>query len=97
VPELPEVETTRRGLAPHLVGQRIDDVVIRNPRLRWPIAPDFRSALVGKHIRTLRRRAKDLIIDLDQGAVIVHLGMSGALSLVPAAAPATGKCVHAAT
>ncbi|RPI46394.1 MAG: bifunctional DNA-formamidopyrimidine glycosylase/DNA-(apurinic or apyrimidinic site) lyase [Betaproteobacteria bacterium] len=88
MPELPEVETTRRGLAPHLVGRRIDEVVIRNARLRWPIAADFRTALKGQRIRDLRRRAKYLIMDLDQGAVIVHLGMSGALSLVAAGVPA---------
>ena len=93
MPELPEVETTRRGLAPHLVGRRIDAVTVRNPRLRWPIPHDFAQALLGQHIRALRRRAKYLIMDLDQGAVIVHLGMSGALSIVAASAPA-GKHDH---
>ena len=93
MPELPEVETTRRGLAPHLVGRRIERVVIREPRLRWPVAPGFGEALRGRYIRSLRRRAKYLIVDLDRGAAIVHLGMSGALSLVPEAAPA-GKHDH---
>ena len=93
MPELPEVETTRRGLAPHLEGRRIVDVVVRDSRLRWPVAPELRQALRGQRIRELRRRAKYLIIDVDQGAAILHLGMSGALSLVPSVA-AAGKHDH---
>src|SRR5512134_2693323 len=88
MPELPEVETTRRGLAPHIVGRRIERVLVREPRLRWPIAPEFASDLAGRRIERLRRRAKYLILDLDRGAVILHLGMSGALGLVASGTPA---------
>lgn len=93
MPELPEVETTRRGLVPHLVGKRITAVVIRDARLRWPVEETLATNVSGQMVRTLRRRAKYLIIDLERGAVIVHLGMSGALSMVPAAQPA-GKHDH---
>jgi len=82
MPELPEVETTRRGLEPHLVGKRISAVVVRDPRLRWPVASDFAECLIAQRIRQLRRRAKYLLIDLDRGTVILHLGMSGSLKIV---------------
>jgi len=88
MPELPEVETTRRGLAPHLIGRHIEAVTIRESRLRWPIAADLPRKLCGQRIVDLRRRAKYLIVDLDCGALIVHLGMSGALSLVSSGTPA---------
>lgn len=93
MPELPEVETTRRGLEPYLIGQRIDAVTIRDARLRWPIAEDFAVRLTGQTVRQLRRRAKYLLIDLDRGTAIVHLGMSGALTIVGRATPA-GKHDH---
>jgi formamidopyrimidine-DNA glycosylase len=93
VPELPEVETTRRGLEPHLVGRRIAAVTIRDARLRWPIAADLGARITGQRIRHLRRRAKYLIIELERDALIVHLGMSGALGIVAAHAPA-GKHDH---
>lgn len=93
MPELPEVETTRRGLEPHLTGKRITAVVVRDARLRWPVAPDFAAALRGQRIRELRRRAKYLLIALDRGTVIMHLGMSGALRIV-AAGEAAAKHDH---
>lgn len=93
MPELPEVETTRRGLAPHLIGRRIGQVTVRDSRLRWPVAAGLAHDLRGQRIHDLRRRAKYLIIDLDRGALIVHLGMSGALSMVAATAQA-GKHDH---
>src|SRR5690606_22481198 len=92
-PGLPEGETTRRGLAPHLPGRRIESVTVRNAQLRWPVAADLASHITGQQVRGLRRRAKYLIMELERDALIVHLGMSGALSLVPAAAPA-GKHDH---
>lgn len=88
MPELPEVETTRRGLAPHLEGRRIENVLVRDARLRWPVPPELASALAGRRIERLRRRAKYLILDLDRGALILHLGMSGALGLVASGTPA---------
>jgi len=88
MPELPEVETTLRGLAPHLLKQRVADVVIRHPQLRWPIPKDLPRLLRGKTIRSLRRRAKYLLLEFDHGTLILHLGMSGSLRFLPARAPA---------
>lgn len=92
MPELPEVEVTRRGLAPHLVGQVISAVQIREPRLRWPIPRAVRS-LAGRRVRALRRRGKYLLVDCGDGHLILHLGMSGSLRLVPPGTPA-GKHDH---
>lgn len=93
MPELPEVETTRRGLAPHVVGKRVARVVVRNARLRWRVPKSLAQALPGQTIRTLTRRAKYLLFATDAGTVIVHLGMSGSLRLAPATA-APGKFDH---
>jgi formamidopyrimidine-DNA glycosylase len=88
MPELPEVETTRRGLLPHLVGRRINDVVVRNPNLRWPVPRDLARRLQGEQVVGIRRRGKYLLIDCRKGHLLVHLGMSGRLTLVPNGAPA---------
>lgn len=88
MPELPEVETTRRGLAPHLEGQMIQAVVIRHPMLRWPVPAQLTSLLPGKRILHIQRRGKYLLFDTEAGWLIVHLGMSGSLRVVPAATPA---------
>jgi len=93
MPELPEVETTRLGLAPHLVGHRITRVIVRDPRLRWPVAPGLTDALTGQRILALDRRAKYLIVGLERGSLIVHLGMSGALAVVARGIP-PGKHDH---
>jgi len=82
MPELPEVETVRRGLAPHLLGRRFSGAVIRESRLRWPVPPDLAGKLSGRRIEALDRRGKYLILTLDSGNLIVHLGMSGSLRLV---------------
>ena len=84
MPELPEVETTCRGLRPHLTGRRIEALKVRDARLRWPVARDLPGRIAGQRIRRLRRRGKYLILELERGALIVHLGMSGALRIVPA-------------
>ncbi len=81
MPELPEVETTRRGLAPALCGQRIVAVTIRRRDLRQPIPADI-DKLAGYTFVALRRRGKYLIADLDHGHLLIHLGMSGSLALV---------------
>lgn len=86
MPELPEVEVTRRGLAPHLVGRTIAAVTVREARLRWPIPRSVRR-LAGRTVRALTRRGKYLLIDCDGGHLIVHLGMSGSLRLVDAGTP----------
>ena len=83
MPELPEVETTRRGLAPHLVGRTVTGVVQRRADLRWPFAPELRKALPGQRIEAVRRRAKYLLIDTAAGSPLLHLGMSGSLRVLP--------------
>jgi formamidopyrimidine-DNA glycosylase len=88
MPELPEVETTRRGLEPHVVGRRIRDVVVRNPNLRWPVPADLAVHLKGEEVRAVRRRGKYLLFDCGEGHLLVHLGMSGRLTMVPSALPA---------
>lgn len=88
MPELPEVETTLRGLEPHLLNQRISDVLIRHPQLRWPIPRNLPKLLHGKTIRSLRRRAKYLLLEFDHGTLILHLGMSGSLRILPVHTPA---------
>ncbi|HAF43612.1 MAG TPA: DNA-formamidopyrimidine glycosylase [Gallionellaceae bacterium] len=88
MPELPEVETTLRGLAPHLTGQQVGDVIIRNPRLRWPIPADLPELLRGHTIRRMWRRAKYLLVEFDHGTLILHLGMSGSLRILTGSAPA---------
>jgi formamidopyrimidine-DNA glycosylase len=87
MPELPEVETTRRGLAPHLQGQRIAHVVLRRPDLRWPIPFDVIEKLPGQRINAVRRRAKYLLIDTQAGSALLHLGMSGSLRVLPENTP----------
>ena len=87
MPELPEVETTRRGLAPHLVNQRIRTVIVRNPSLRLPVPRGLAKRLAGATIRKVERRAKYLLIDCTKGTLIIHLGMSGRLWLVDAQSP----------
>jgi formamidopyrimidine-DNA glycosylase len=78
MPELPEVETVRRGLAPAMEGARIDKVEVRHRGLRWPIARDFEERLEGQTVTSVGRRAKYLIVDVSSGDVLVmHLGMSG--------------------
>ena len=84
MPELPEVETTRSGIAPAILGRRIVAVVVREPRLRWRIAADLPQAVANQTVRNVRRRAKYLLIDLDRGSLILHLGMSGNLRVMDA-------------
>ena len=78
MPELPEVETVRRGLEAVLLGTRLVKVEVRRPDLRWPLPPDLARRLTGRRVTSLKRRAKYLLIGLDDGAVLIaHLGMSG--------------------
>jgi formamidopyrimidine-DNA glycosylase len=77
VPELPEVETTLRGIAPFLVGRRVRAVVVREPRLRWPVTPGLEQALCGVEVSSMERRAKYILVHTLHGSLIVHLGMSG--------------------
>ena len=87
MPELPEVEVTRRGLEPQLAGRVISGVAVREPRLRWPVPKDVRR-LAGRTVRAIQRRGKYLLVDCGDGHLILHLGMSGSLRVLPAATPA---------
>ena len=93
MPELPEVETTRSGIAPHLVGRRVIALAIRQPKLRWPIAPQLIATLPGLRIDTIERRAKYLLVQTVAGSAVIHLGMSGSLRVLAADAP-VGKHDH---
>lgn len=87
MPELPEVETTRRGLLPHVLGRRVAGVVLHRPDLRWPIPDAIRTALPGQRIHAIRRRAKYLLLDTDAGSALLHLGMTGSLRVLPPHTP----------
>ncbi len=88
MPELPEVETSRRGIAPYVVGQRIERVEIRERRLRWPVAGEVDDNLAGATIESVGRRAKYLLLNTGSGSAIVHLGMSGSVFIVERGTPA---------
>lgn len=87
MPELPEVETTRRGLAPHLEGRRVLGATLRRPDLRWPIPREIETLLPGQRITGVRRRAKYLLMDTAAGTALWHLGMSGSMRVLPADTP----------
>lgn len=87
MPELPEVETTLRGIRPHLEGRRITMLAVREPRLRLPIPPDLPALVAGRTISALTRRGKYLLIGIDGGTLIIHLGMSGSLRVLPSGTP----------
>ena len=87
MPELPEVETTRRGIAPYLEGQTVCRVWVRERRLRWPIPEALDVCLSGQPVLQVTRRAKYLLIQAESGTLIVHLGMSGSLRLVANGTP----------
>src|SRR5512145_937894 len=93
MPELPEVETTRRGVEPWLLNQRIREAVLRHRGMRWPVRADLSRLLAGQRIRRVDRRSKYLLLDCEAGWLILHLGMSGSLRIVPAQ-QAPGKHDH---
>ncbi len=86
MPELPEVETTRRGIKPYLAGKTIQRVTVYNANLRWPV-PNAIKALEGSRVESVTRRGKYLLLDISAGTAIVHLGMSGSLRISPAGEP----------
>ncbi len=88
MPELPEVEVTRRGVAPYLEDQVVSAVVLRRAGLRWPFPAQLSQILSGRTIRLLGRRGKYLLVNFDHGTLIIHLGMSGHLRILPRATPA---------
>lgn len=84
MPELPEVETIARGIRPLVSGQRIERVLVREPRLRWPVAGDLAVRLEGQTVRSVTRRGKYLVFEIGSESLIAHLGMSGKLVIVGA-------------
>lgn len=82
MPELPEVETTRRGIEPHILKQDIKDVTIRQPSLRWPVSAELGKELPGQRILSVTRRGKYLLLQTRAGYTLIHLGMSGSLRIV---------------
>ncbi|MEO8779745.1 MAG: bifunctional DNA-formamidopyrimidine glycosylase/DNA-(apurinic or apyrimidinic site) lyase [Rhodanobacter sp.] len=93
MPELPEVETTRRGIAPYLIGRRVTGVILRRPDLRWPIPVEVSELLPGQRIDAVERRAKYLLLHTAVGSALLHLGMSGVLRVLPPDTP-VGKHDH---
>lgn len=81
LPELPEVETTRRGIEPHVLGKPVKNVLVRQPSLRWPVSPELGQVLTGQSFSAIDRRAKYLLFSTPVGRMMVHLGMSGSLRI----------------
>ncbi|PHV12721.1 bifunctional DNA-formamidopyrimidine glycosylase/DNA-(apurinic or apyrimidinic site) lyase [Chitinimonas sp. BJB300] len=88
MPELPEVETTRRGIEAAIVGHTLQKALVRNSSLRWPVPPDLSDIVAGRRVVQVLRRAKYLLFDIEHGHLILHLGMSGSLRVVSADLPA---------
>lgn len=89
MPELPEVETSRRGIEPYLLNSTITEVNIRQRKLRWPVPANLPNLAKGKKILGVCRRAKYIYLKLDNGSIIIHLGMSGSLRICTSKTPAT--------
>lgn len=81
MPELPEVETTRRGITPHIQGKKFQQVVVRQRQLRWPVPDNLASTLIDLRLRDVGRRGKYLLLVTDNGTLLIHLGMSGNLRI----------------
>ena len=82
MPELPEVETTRRGIEPHIENNKVSKVILRRKTLRWPITPALSKDLPGETIQSVSRRGKYLLLATQKGCLLIHLGMSGSLRIV---------------
>ncbi len=87
MPELPEVETTRRGIEPHITGNTLTAVVVRERRLRWPVPRQLNQLVAGQTVQSLQRRGKYLLLNLSTGTVMIHLGMSGSLRILDCSIP----------
>ena len=87
MPELPEVEVCRLGITPHIAGQKVEDVVVRNAKLRWPIPAEVHS-VVGKTLEKIERRSKYLLLRFSDGTLLLHLGMSGSVRILEQDTPA---------
>ncbi|MBV1876446.1 MAG: bifunctional DNA-formamidopyrimidine glycosylase/DNA-(apurinic or apyrimidinic site) lyase [Pseudomonadales bacterium] len=82
MPELPEVETTMRGIASHVIGRTVVAVLVRQAKLRWPVSPELGQLFTGQEICSVSRRAKYLFLESETGRVMIHLGMSGSLRIL---------------
>jgi formamidopyrimidine-DNA glycosylase len=87
VPELPEVETSCRGISPHCLNHKMISIDVRQPKLRWPVDPELGTKLKQQEIKLVRRRGKYIIIETDEGDLMIHLGMSGSLRVVEPSFP----------
>lgn len=93
MPELPEVETTCRGIEPHILNHQVRGVRVRDSRLRWPVPTELADLLIDQDVRAVERRAKYILVRFDAGDLLIHLGMSGSLRVLPESAP-VGKHDH---
>jgi len=93
VPELPEVETTCRGIEPHILDRQVKSLRVRNGRLRWPVPADLSDHILSQTVQAVERRAKYILIHFASGDLLIHLGMSGSLRVLPESAP-VGKHDH---
>ena len=91
MPELPEVETTLRGIAPHIEGKTVETVILRQPKLRWQVNPALGDILSGQQVLSCGRRAKYLIVRFPMGILLIHLGMSGSLRIFTPSDERIGK------
>jgi formamidopyrimidine-DNA glycosylase len=87
MPELPEVEVTRLGIAPHLEGRKVSAVKVLDGRLRWPVPSNLPKILSGQLVRSIARRGKYLLLEMDTGYLLIHLGMTGTLRVLPSSDP----------
>ncbi len=87
MPELPEVEVTRLGIAPHLEGRKVSAVKVLDGRLRWPVPQNLPKLLSGQKVRSIARRGKYLLLEMDTGHLLIHLGMTGTLRVLPSSDP----------
>ena len=87
MPELPEVEVTRLGITPHLVGRKVSAVNILDGRLRWPVPASLPKTLPGQKVHAIERRGKYLLLEMDTGYLLIHLGMTGTLRVLPSSDP----------
>jgi len=94
MPELPEVETTKRGIQDHIIGQLIHGVVVHESRLRWPVSQQLAALCRGQRVSAVSRRAKYILLHLQSHSLLIHLGMSGSLRITGAGGPASKKHDH---
>jgi formamidopyrimidine-DNA glycosylase len=87
MPELPEVEVTRLGIAPHIEGRKVSAVKVLDGRLRWPVPSNLPKLLPGQKVRSIARRGKYLLLEMNTGHLLIHLGMTGTLRVLPSSEP----------